>query len=175
MKSCIIHRNFDACKALVKRKFGEIIQEIPFLKNKVVADTLLQSRGQNPQHNLLNYSIQAAVTHLQIVLNVVEWQPLTKCLETLMRTPSQMQQAYLPAMPQDDRMEAQAVLHQATEDDNLTWYECKCGYLYAIGDCGQPDQEGNCPDCKNKIGGQWHTAFPGNEVANMYFDFLYHI
>ncbi|XP_033105070.1 E3 ubiquitin-protein ligase RNF213-like [Anneissia japonica] len=159
----------------VKRKFGEIIQDMPFLKSKIVADTLLQNRGQNPQHilrvtpglNLLDYSIQAAVTHLQIVLNVVERQSLTQCLATLMRSPSQMQQAYLPAMPQDDRMEAQAALHQATADHNLTWYECPNGHLYTIGNCGRPNGTGFCSDCNVRIGGQGYAALPGNKVANM--------
>ncbi|XP_033105079.1 E3 ubiquitin-protein ligase rnf213-alpha-like [Anneissia japonica] len=158
----------------VKREFGKIIQNMPFLKNKVVADTLLQNRGQNhhvlkvtPGLHLQDYSIQAAVTHLQIVLNVVERESLTQCLAMLMKSPTQMQQAYLPAMPQDDRMEARAALHQASRDQNLTWYQCPSGHLYTVGDCGKPYTTGRCPECNAQIGGEQHRAHSGNTEAKM--------
>jgi hypothetical protein len=34
------------------------------------------------------------------------------------------------------------------------WFEGPNGHLYAIGECGGAIQEGNCPDCGAKIGGQ---------------------
>ena len=32
-------------------------------------------------------------------------------------------------------------------------YECGCGYVYAIGECGGPMQQALCPGCGSNIGG----------------------
>jgi nucleoside-triphosphatase THEP1 len=39
----------------------------------------------------------------------------------------------------------------------LGLYECSCGYLYTIGDCTKPYYLGDCPSCKQKIGGLGHV------------------
>lgn len=33
------------------------------------------------------------------------------------------------------------------------WYKCPKGHFYAIGDCGAPNQAGNCIECKTPVGG----------------------
>jgi len=40
---------------------------------------------------------------------------------------------------------------------------CKCGYQYAIGDCGQAMISAKCPECHLMIGGQMHTLNVGQE------------
>jgi hypothetical protein len=42
---------------------------------------------------------------------------------------------------------------------------CNCGELYAIGDCGQPDQVGRCPACGNAIGGTGHQYVNGPQFV----------
>ncbi|PKK68874.1 hypothetical protein RhiirC2_867041 [Rhizophagus irregularis] len=41
-------------------------------------------------------------------------------------------------------------------------YQCKCGYVYLIGDCGQANGRGKCPECGNMIGGMNHVSEAGN-------------
>ncbi|XP_071953363.1 E3 ubiquitin-protein ligase rnf213-alpha-like [Antedon mediterranea] len=159
----------------VKRKFGEVLQNFPFLKIKVIADTLLMNRVQNRQHVLRvmpdlshqDYCIQGAVTHLQIVLSVVDRKSLTQCLATLMREPSKMQNSFLPAMPQDDRMEAVQALRQSNIDPNLTWNKCPNGHPYVIGDCGRAYGTGRCMECGAPIGGEGHRLHSDNRTIDM--------
>ena len=42
---------------------------------------------------------------------------------------------------------------------------CNCGELYAIGNCGQPDQVGRCPGCGNAIGGTGHQYVNGPQFV----------
>jgi hypothetical protein len=42
---------------------------------------------------------------------------------------------------------------------------CNCGELYAIGNCGQPDQVGRCPACGNAIGGTGHQYVNGPQFV----------
>jgi len=34
---------------------------------------------------------------------------------------------------------------QAIASVATSWYKCRCGHLYAVGDCGQLNQSGLCP------------------------------
>lgn len=47
-----------------------------------------------------------------------------------------------------------------------TWYECPKGHVYAIGNCGQADQESKCPECGARIGGVGHRLDQNNRVSN---------
>jgi hypothetical protein len=42
------------------------------------------------------------------------------------------------------------------------WYQCQCGYEYAIGECGGASVERPCPACGATIGGQDHVLAAGN-------------
>lgn len=41
-------------------------------------------------------------------------------------------------------------------------YVCNCGFIYIIGNCTRPFQEGTCPQCHRRIGGTNHQLLPGN-------------
>ena len=45
------------------------------------------------------------------------------------------------------------------------WYKCPQGHPYAVGECGGATQEGKCPECGGKIGGQNHRLAEGNTLA----------
>ena len=45
------------------------------------------------------------------------------------------------------------------------YYRCACGYIYAVGECGGPMQQANCPRCGSTIGGQQHRLAAGNQHA----------
>ncbi|XP_071956942.1 E3 ubiquitin-protein ligase rnf213-alpha-like [Antedon mediterranea] len=162
----------------VKKKLGKVFQNFAFLKSKDLADTLLMNRAQNVQHVLRvmpglshqDYGIQGAVNHLQIVLNVVDRKSLTQCLATLMRNPSNMQNSFLPAMPQDNTMEAVKALRRSNTERNMTWNQCPNGHPYVIGDCGRATFTGYCLECNLPIGGQQHRLRSDNtsiEVTKM--------
>lgn len=44
------------------------------------------------------------------------------------------------------------------------WYKCSKGHFYAVGDCGQLNQSGMCPECKERVGGG-----SGNMPTNLPF------
>ncbi|CAB4416885.1 unnamed protein product [Rhizophagus irregularis] len=48
------------------------------------------------------------------------------------------------------------------KNGQFTRYQCKCGYVYLIGDCGQANGRGKCPECGNMIGGENHVSEAGN-------------
>ncbi|GES78826.1 hypothetical protein GLOIN_2v1764819 [Rhizophagus clarus] len=48
------------------------------------------------------------------------------------------------------------------KNGQFTRYQCKCGYVYLIGDCGQANGRGRCPECGNMIGGENHVSEAGN-------------
>ena len=39
------------------------------------------------------------------------------------------------------------------------------GHVYAIGECGGATELGECPECKEVIGGQSHTLAAGSTLA----------
>ena len=46
------------------------------------------------------------------------------------------------------------------------WYKCPKGHIYAIGDCGGPNEGSKCPECGAAIGGVNHQLAHGNTVAS---------
>ena len=51
--------------------------------------------------------------------------------------------------------------------------ECSCGYIYAIGECGQPMVIGRCPECGTRIGGRDHQDVVGVRHTNVIDGTLY--
>ena len=45
------------------------------------------------------------------------------------------------------------------------WFKCPNGHYYCIGECGGATEEGNCPDCGKRIGGQSHALRADNQFA----------
>ncbi|CAG8746833.1 34203_t:CDS:2, partial [Racocetra persica] len=52
-------------------------------------------------------------------------------------------------------------------DNGTRRYQCKCGYIYFIGDCGMPNQNGKCPQCENKVGAKAYCKLADE---NIYID-----
>ena len=46
-----------------------------------------------------------------------------------------------------------------------SWFKCRQGHIYAIGECGGAMETGTCPVCKSVIGGTNHKLEEGNELA----------
>jgi hypothetical protein len=45
------------------------------------------------------------------------------------------------------------------------WFKCKDGQVYYITECGCAMEEGNCPECGDRIGGQKHKLLQNNLVS----------
>ena len=45
------------------------------------------------------------------------------------------------------------------------WFKCPNGHYYCIGECGGAMEEGKCPDCGARIGGQSHALRADNRLA----------
>ena len=46
--------------------------------------------------------------------------------------------------------------------ENVKMYTCRCGFRYAVGECGQPMEQRRCPGCNQQIGGREHRPAAGN-------------
>ncbi len=51
-----------------------------------------------------------------------------------------------------------------------SWYKCPQGHFYQIGECGGAMEEGKCPDCGARIGGQSHRLLSDNAHAGEFDD-----
>ena len=49
-----------------------------------------------------------------------------------------------------------------------TLNRCRCGELYAIGECGRPSQVSRCAACGENIGGEDHVWLAGNEGVDVF-------
>uniref|UniRef100_H3BBI9 RING-type E3 ubiquitin transferase n=1 Tax=Latimeria chalumnae TaxID=7897 RepID=H3BBI9_LATCH len=83
--------------------------------------------------------------------------PILEPLKNLAFNPVNMQNSYLPTMPEDMLSEA-----QTWQDlSNLRWYMCPNGHPCTVGECGQPMQKSRCVDCGAEIGGMNHMPVQG--------------
>eukprot|EP00923_Selenidium_pygospionis_P053798 GHVN01093709.1.p1 GENE.GHVN01093709.1~~GHVN01093709.1.p1 ORF type:complete len:2403 (+),score=325.49 GHVN01093709.1:991-7209(+) len=71
----------------------------------------------------------------------------------LINSPNSLANMFLPSMPHDIKYEVMQKAKAAGGGGVKTWYYCPCGHVYGIGDCGQPNEKGKCPDCRKPIGG----------------------
>ncbi|XP_077330445.1 E3 ubiquitin-protein ligase RNF213-like isoform X2 [Lithobates pipiens] len=77
-------------------------------------------------------------------------------LKNLSFSSARMQNSFLPTMPEDMFTNARSAMRE-----QVHWYICPNGHYCAIGECGQPMQIGQCPDCGVNVGGQNHAAVQG--------------
>ncbi|XP_029944705.1 E3 ubiquitin-protein ligase rnf213-alpha-like isoform X2 [Salarias fasciatus] len=101
--------------------------------------------------------------HLAAVL-VCANQGILGPLLQLAKTPANMQQAFLPTMPED----MLAVAHQALGP--LQWYQCHNGHPCTIGESGSPMEISTCLDCGVLIGGRNQAALRGFLRVNVQGD-----
>ncbi|XP_056432075.1 E3 ubiquitin-protein ligase rnf213-alpha-like [Gadus chalcogrammus] len=76
-------------------------------------------------------------------------------LQNLALSTGNMQQAFLPTMPEDMLFVAQQAMGP------VRWYYCPNKHPCAIGECGRPWVKSNCPDCGAEIGGTNHIPVAG--------------
>ncbi|KAK3257836.1 hypothetical protein CYMTET_33097 [Cymbomonas tetramitiformis] len=70
---------------------------------------------------------------------------------------------FVIAMPSDEFLGILRALH-AAGSGGVSRYQCSCGYMYTVGECGQTDESGVCPSCSSVIGnahgGSTHVPAP---------------
>ena len=52
----------------------------------------------------------------------------------------------MPGLTPEEKSQLQAALGK------VKWYQCGAGHLYSVGECGNPEQGGKCPECGQSIG-----------------------
>ncbi|KAK2833428.1 hypothetical protein Q5P01_017317 [Channa striata] len=85
-------------------------------------------------------------------------------LQQLAMAPGNMQESFLPTMPEDMLAVAQQALGA------LQWYHCPNGHPCTIGECGQPMETSHCLDCGEEIGGINHRPVQGFHVVPLQGD-----
>ncbi|CAG8515793.1 10695_t:CDS:10 [Dentiscutata erythropus] len=102
--------------------------------------------------------ISSVVAHV-VALNIsisVNSSPLAAYMQALY----DHKDTYILTCPSDEFASITNVM--IAKDSGTRRYQCKCGLPYFIGDCGRPDQIGECNQCKNKIGGLGHNLNEGS-------------
>ncbi|KAF0541180.1 e3 ubiquitin-protein ligase [Gigaspora margarita] len=100
-------------------------------------------------------SVVAHVVALHIS-NTVDTFPLTAYMQAL----NDHKDTYILTCPSDELALVTNVI--IANDSGTRKYQCKSGNIYFIGNCGRPDQIGECNKCKNEIGGLNHILNEGN-------------
>nr|XP_034331576.1 E3 ubiquitin-protein ligase rnf213-alpha [Crassostrea gigas] len=100
------------------------------------------------------------------LLEIPEERTLVEPLNRLVQQPGDMQNSFLPTMPQDDVAEIKEALLAARRggDENPVFYRCPNGHPYVIGNCGRPYYRGRCKDCGADIGGERHQLLANNQL-----------
>ncbi|WRT66625.1 uncharacterized protein IL334_003584 [Kwoniella shivajii] len=79
-----------------------------------------------------------------------------------------------PELTQEEKMEIQNAMRNTTSSNAATkWMSCPNGHPYAVGDCGQANQGGTCPECGAAIGGGgFHGSqfAEGNQISDAFQD-----
>uniref|UniRef100_A0A7N4NKI3 Ring finger protein 213 n=1 Tax=Sarcophilus harrisii TaxID=9305 RepID=A0A7N4NKI3_SARHA len=87
--------------------------------------------------------------------------PILEPLKNLAFNPANMQNSFLPTMPED--LLAQAKNWKGLE--TVHWYLCPNGHPCSVGECGAPMEHSRCVDCGARIGGENHRAVQGFNVV----------
>ncbi|XP_073901038.1 E3 ubiquitin-protein ligase RNF213 isoform X4 [Castor canadensis] len=113
-----------------------------------------------------NGGLEGTVTEMAIHATVVLLCGQNKVLEPLRNLafyPANMENAFLPTMPED--LLAQAKRWEGLE--GVKWYNCPNGHPCSVGECGRPMEQSRCVDCGAQIGGLNHKADAGfNPITN---------
>ncbi|XP_068759451.1 E3 ubiquitin-protein ligase rnf213-alpha-like isoform X4 [Montipora capricornis] len=142
------------------------------------AKQLLQTRqGGNfrdleafPGKSAQDHTLAEIVIHTSIALQCIGSGSLTGPLYVLMTDPSSMANSYLPTMPDDSFLDCIKVIAEVIarngEQRPGEWYECgNCKHPYFIGECSQPMEKTQCPDCGGVLGGEQHKFLGEYGVA----------
>ncbi|XP_038571429.1 E3 ubiquitin-protein ligase rnf213-alpha-like isoform X2 [Micropterus salmoides] len=155
-----LHPTPERCQA-----FGELIQGSRYLHQREVRDfasALVHNRlgalTMYPGQTIVDKTIIKLTIHLAAVL-LTGTDLLVMPLKQLGLYPENMQEAFVPTMPDDMLAVAQAVIHQ--DYGQLTWYVCPNNHPCFVDECGLPMQKGRCLECGQEVGGDRHIALPG--------------
>eukprot|EP01060_Flectonema_neradi_P020833 TRINITY_DN2832_c5_g1_i4.p1 TRINITY_DN2832_c5_g1~~TRINITY_DN2832_c5_g1_i4.p1 ORF type:complete len:4086 (+),score=767.97 TRINITY_DN2832_c5_g1_i4:3344-15601(+) len=84
-------------------------------------------------------------------------------LELAATQPQKLQSLFLPAMP----ICSDVSIVVGAMSEYVTWYKCRNGHFYSIGECGGAMERSTCnhPGCGAVIGGSDHRSAPGNTMV----------
>uniref|UniRef100_UPI0037E99DD8 E3 ubiquitin-protein ligase rnf213-alpha-like n=1 Tax=Semicossyphus pulcher TaxID=241346 RepID=UPI0037E99DD8 len=164
-----VHPTPERCQ-----EFGELINGSRYLHQREVrnfASALVQNRlgamTMNPEHTITDNIVIELTIHLAAVLHTGT-HPLVMPLKQLGLSPENMQEAFIPTMPDDMLAVAQTAIQQAYGE--LSWYVCPNNHPCFVDECGLPMQRGQCPDCGQEVGGENHSALPGFQKIQLQQD-----
>ncbi|XP_052765375.1 E3 ubiquitin-protein ligase rnf213-alpha-like isoform X1 [Mya arenaria] len=138
---------------------------VKLLRNEI-QPLILRSRAED---SVRAKDLKCLIIHFLQSLENVQWEgTFVFTFVLLLNGESNIQEMFLPTMPQDDREDVkQAIQALENEYENTTLYCCPNGHQYAIGDCGRPWTVDRCRECGAEIGGTGHVPLPGNNVDDL--------
>ncbi|XP_058848399.1 E3 ubiquitin-protein ligase rnf213-alpha-like isoform X1 [Acipenser ruthenus] len=152
----LVHPKPAQCEALIEFiKNSNILgtQELKHLADSLVRNSL-ETLAVRPGYPSTLQTIMELTVHTAAVL-LCGKDGILAPLKQLAFVPANMQNAFLPTMPEDMMAVAQQVLGQ------VHWYVCPNGHPCAVGECGQPMERRKCIDCGAEMGGENHVPVQG--------------
>ncbi|KAH3807136.1 E3 ubiquitin-protein ligase RNF213-like [Dreissena polymorpha] len=153
-------------------KLIKYLEGASIIKNKGLIVKLVNNELQpdilkmTPECDMMTQGLQCLLAHFYFVVsNLQVASTLLDPLIVLTNGNPIIQDMFLPTMPQDDLPDIKNIVCTG-RDEQAVLYKCPNGHPYLIGDCGRPYVSGSCPACREKIGGDSHTAHPGNVIIN---------
>nr|CAB3265644.1 E3 ubiquitin-protein ligase RNF213-like [Phallusia mammillata] len=94
---------------------------------------------------------------------------LLKVFKVMVSRPATVSTSFLPTMPQSNYFDVKDVMGQERSHHTTPkLYMCPNNHPYYIGECTNPVQAGQCPECGKKIGGQTYGLLhEGNTVGDL--------
>ena len=121
------------------------------------ATTLLY--GLDPSASRPDVFAASLAVHLAVVLGGLE--PATCPLAKYAKEPAACARDFILCSASNE------IAAAARAAGGTSIARCACGFTYTIGNCGQPMQGWQCPQCPNRLGGGEHQFNPGQGVVQM--------
>ena len=164
MKNLIVYRYLlDSLGREVAPEGLQVLREAVQNRSLHVLDNIV-----NPNNRVspYNHSSQNLEQHflflLQTVFSTQQNVGILDPLKNIALNRTNEATLYLPSFP-DSVQRYMGVINNAVRDFT-TWNTCPNGHQYLIGDCGQPNAPGVCPDCGAAIGGGQHRYNHNNRL-----------
>ena len=164
MKNLIVYRYLlDSLGREVAPEGLQVLREAVQNRSLHVLDNIV-----NPNNRVspYNHSSQNLEQHflflLQTVFSTQQNVGILDPLKNIALNRTNEATLYLPSFP-DSVQRNMGVINNAVRDFT-TWNTCPNGHQYLIGDCGQPNAPGVCPDCGAAIGGGQHRYNHNNRL-----------
>ena len=166
----LLHKDFKTIESFSEQSQAEISSEIERIDRLFQYFKCKEYFAQRSDANLINKA--------RVYLLRLDYLLVTKIL-TFDAIESEVRELFTKIQPLLSGLqisnEERVMILKAMGFKQGHWFKCKNGHVYCITECGGANQESNCPECGDKIGGTNHRLVDSNKVATEMVNYFIHI